>query len=78
MLDISEKECYNIPVMKNQNNIELNEEKRLKNHPIMKRTEARMDEWRKQHPISELGEALEMWRKIYNEERLIYINESLG
>lgn len=58
--------------MKNQTNIELDEEKRLKNHPIMKRTEARMDEWRKQHPISDLGETLEMWRKIYNEERLIY------
>ena len=64
--------------MKNQTNIELDEEKRLKNHPIMKRTEARMDEWRKQHPISDLGEALEMWRKIYNEERLMYINEYLG
>lgn len=64
--------------MKNQTNIELDEEKRLKNHPIMKRTEARMDVWRKQYPISELGEAMEMWRKIYNEERLIYINESLG
>lgn len=64
--------------MKNQTNIELDEEKRLKNHPIMKRTEARMDEWRKQHPISDLGEVLEMWRKIYNEERLIYINEYLG
>ena len=64
--------------MKNQTNIELNEEKRIKNHPIMKRTEARMDEWRKQHPFSDLDEGLEMWRKIYNEERLIYINECLG
>ena len=69
---------YTVLVMKNQTNIELNEEKRLKNHPIMKRTEARLDVWRKQHPISELGEAMEMWRKIYNEERLIYINECLG
>lgn len=71
---------YNVPVMKKKtnNDFELNEEKRLKNHPIMKRTEARMDVWRKQHPISELGEAMEMWRKIYNEERLIYINECLG
>lgn len=58
--------------MKNQTNIELNEEKRLKNHPIMKRTEARMDVWRKQHPIFELDEAMEMWRKTYNEERLMY------
>ena len=64
--------------MKNQTNIELNEEKRLKNHPIMKRTEARMDVWRKQNPTSEIGESIAMWRKIYNEERLIYINECLG
>lgn len=50
----------------------------MKNHPIMKRTEARMDEWRKQNPMPELGETMEMWRKIYNEERLIYINECIG
>ena len=50
----------------------------MKNHPIMKRTEARMDEWRKQNPTPEIGESIAMWRKIYNEERLIYINECLG
>lgn len=69
---------YNLLVMKKNTNIELNEEKRMKNHPIMKRTEARMDEWRKQNPIVEIGESIAMWRKIYNEERLIYINECLG
>lgn len=50
----------------------------MKNHPIMKRTEARMNKWRKQNPIVEIGESITMWRKIYNEERLIYINECLG
>ena len=64
--------------MKKNNNFELNEEKRMKNHPIMKRTEARMNKWRKQNPIVEIGESITMWRKIYNEERLIYINECLG
>ena len=63
---------------KNSNDFELNEEKRMKNHPIMKRTEARMDIWRKQNPTPEIGESIAMWRKIYNEERLIYINECLG
>jgi len=63
---------------KTSNDFELNEEKRMKNHPIMKRTEARMDIWRKQNPIVEVGESIAMWRKIYNEERLIYINECLG
>ena len=69
---------YNLLVMKKNSNIELNEENRLKNHPIMKRTEARMDIWRKQNPTPEIGESIAMWRKIYNEERLIYINECLG
>ena len=64
--------------MKKNSNIELNEENRMKNHPIMKRTEARMNIWRKQNPTPEIGESIAMWRKIYNEERLIYINECLN
>ena len=63
---------------KTSNEFELNEEKRMKNHPIMQRTEARIDIWRKQNPTPEIGESIAMWRKIYNEERLIYINECLG
>lgn len=63
---------------KTNNDFELNEEKRMKNHPIMKRTEARMDIWRKQNPTPEIGESIATWRKIYDEERLIYINECLG
>ena len=56
----------------------LDERKRLKNHPIMVRTEVRMEEWRKEHPLRELGESIAKYQEIYNEERLRYINEALG
>ena len=42
--------------------------KKMKNHPIMKNTEARMAEWDKANPNPELGERTGMWHVIYREE----------
>jgi hypothetical protein len=42
--------------------------KRMKNHPIMKNTEARMAEWDKANPNPQFGERTGMWHVIYREE----------
>ena len=42
--------------------------KRMKNHPIIKNTEARMSEWDKANPNPRIGERVGMWHVIYREE----------
>lgn len=42
--------------------------KRMKNHPIIKNTEARMSKWDKANPNPRIGERVGMWHVIYREE----------
>ena len=46
--------------------------KKMKNHPIMKNTEARMAEWDKANPNPQIGERIGMWHVIYCEEAKKY------